>query len=57
MGRVFVWLIAGTSLLTFAPRPAMSEPRYAIAMQGEPALLADYKHFDYVNPDAPKGSS
>ncbi len=57
MGRVFVWLIAGTSLLTFAPRPAMSEPRYAIAMQGEPALPADYKHFDYVNPDAPKGGS
>jgi peptide/nickel transport system substrate-binding protein len=57
MGRVFVCLIAATSLLTFAPRPAMSEPKYAIAMQGEPELPPDYKHFDYVNPDAPKGGS
>ena len=27
----------------------------AIAMHGEPALPADFKHFPYVNPDAPKG--
>ena len=27
----------------------------AIAMHGEPKYPADFKHFDYVNPDAPKG--
>jgi peptide/nickel transport system substrate-binding protein len=29
--------------------------RHAIAMHGEPALPADYRHFPYVNPEAPKG--
>ncbi|TQV83926.1 ABC transporter substrate-binding protein [Denitrobaculum tricleocarpae] len=28
---------------------------HAIAMHGEPKYPADFKHFDYVNPDAPKG--
>lgn len=40
--------------------PALSvnaEPRHAIAMQGEPALAPDYKHFPYVNPNAPKGGA
>src|ERR1700704_4047700 len=32
-----------------------AEPRHAIAMHGEPALPADFTHFRYVNPDAPKG--
>lgn len=36
-----------------------AEPRifksHAIAMHGEPKYPADFKHFDYVNPDAPKG--
>lgn len=38
-----------------APWTAAAEPRHAIAMQGEPALPSDYTHFDYANPDAPKG--
>ena len=28
---------------------------HAIAMHGSPKYPADFKHFDYVNPDAPKG--
>lgn len=28
---------------------------HGISVFGEPALPADYKHFPYVNPDAPKG--
>ena len=57
MGRVLVWLIAAISFLAFSLQPAMSEPKHAIAMQGDPALPADYQHFDYVNPDAPKGGN
>lgn len=57
MGRILVWLIAAISFLGLAPGPAMSEPKHAIAMQGEPALPAGYTHFNYVNPDAPKGGS
>ena len=28
---------------------------YSISLLGEPKYPADFKHFDYVNPDAPKG--
>jgi peptide/nickel transport system substrate-binding protein len=58
--RVFPWLTAGLALATswaLCLPPAAAAPRYAIAMQGEPALPADYTHFDYANPDAPKGGS
>ena len=34
---------------------AAAEPTHGIAMHGEPALPADFQHFPYVNPDAPKG--
>ena len=30
---------------------------HAIAMHGDPLYPADFKHFDYVNPDAPKGGT
>lgn len=35
---------------------AQAEPRHALTLYGEPPKYpADFKHFDYVNPDAPKG--
>ncbi len=34
---------------------ATAEPSHGIAMHGKPALPANYAHFPYVNPDAPKG--
>jgi len=57
MDRILVRLIAATSFLAFTLLPAQSEPKHGIAMQGEPALPPDYQHFDYVNPDAPKGGN
>ncbi|MBZ9677641.1 extracellular solute-binding protein [Mesorhizobium sp. ES1-1] len=57
MGRVLVWLIAAIPIFALSHLPATAAPKHAIAMQGEPALPADYGHFDYVNPDAPKGGS
>ncbi len=30
-------------------------PRHALILHGEPRYGADFRHFDYVNPDAPKG--
>lgn len=33
------------------------KPQYAIAMHGKPKYGPDFKHFDYVNPDAPKGGT
>ncbi len=37
--------------------PARAEAVHALAMHGEPKYKADYTHFDYVNPDAPKGGT
>ena len=37
--------------------PACAAPSHAIAMHGEPKYPADFKHFGYVHPDAPKGGS
>jgi peptide/nickel transport system substrate-binding protein len=34
---------------------AAGEPRPSIAMHGEPLLAADFDHFAYANPQAPKG--
>jgi len=43
-----------------APEPAAGQGgekvwRHAAALVGEPTYPADFKHFNYVNPDAPKG--
>ena len=37
--------------------PAHATPKHGIAMQGEPALPADFSHFPSANPDAPKGGA
>lgn len=56
-----VFLLAlGTSLaLTL---PALSSPEelkrhHALSLIGEPKMPADFKHFDWVNPNAPKGGT
>ena len=39
------------------PQPAPVEPRHALAMHGEPKYGPGFDHFDYVNPQAPKGGA
>jgi len=39
-----------------APADAVS-PTHGIAMHGEPKYPPDFTHFDYVNPEAPKGGT
>ena len=36
---------------------SVSRSVHGIAIHGEPKYGADFTHFDYVNPDAPKGGS
>lgn len=50
------------AILTFAIFAAIARPlaaesmvHHALSLIGEPKYAADFKHFDYVNPDAPKG--
>jgi peptide/nickel transport system substrate-binding protein len=57
MRRLLLALCAAMALSPLVSRTASAEPRHAIAMQGEPALPQDYRHFSYVNPNAPKGGS
>ncbi|MDU9389432.1 extracellular solute-binding protein [Pseudomonas sp. zfem002] len=45
-------LLAGLSV------PSLAAPQHAVTLYNEaPKYPADFKHFDYVNPDAPKGGT
>ena len=40
-----------------AATTAVAEPRHGISVFGELDYPADFKHFKWVNPDAPKGGA
>jgi microcin C transport system substrate-binding protein len=46
-------MVAVISCVTAAD--AVAEPRHGLSVFGELKYPADFQHFDYVNPDAPKG--
>lgn len=51
-------LIALTGLANAEPAPQPSAGSHALTLYGEPpAYPADFEHFAYVNPDAPKGGT
>ncbi|WP_448204822.1 extracellular solute-binding protein [Azospirillum sp. sgz302134] len=54
MRRIAVCVLIALMAAGTAGR-AGAEPRHGIALYGEPKYGADFKHFDYVNPNAPKG--
>ena len=45
---------AVAAVFALAPT-ASAEPRHGLSIFGDLKYPADFKHFDYVNPDAPKG--
>jgi len=49
------WLALIFACLCVTVPSQASEPTHAVAMHGEPKYGPDFQHFDYVNPDAPKG--
>ncbi|MBK5005653.1 extracellular solute-binding protein [Pseudomonas sp. S32] len=50
--------LAGSLLLACLSLPALAAPQHALTLYDEPPKYpADFKHFDYVNPDAPKGGT
>ncbi|MCS3468734.1 microcin C transport system substrate-binding protein [Pseudomonas sp. JUb42] len=58
MRFVFSSLIAVTLTLASAFQSLSAAPQHALTVYGEaPRYPADFKHFDYVNPDAPKGGT
>ena len=54
MGMAMRAVAAGVVLLVSAGLAA-AEPRHGLSTFGELKYPADFKHFEYVNPDAPKG--
>lgn len=48
-------LLAGGAALMLAVFPASAEYRHGLSVFGDLKYPADFKHFEYVNPDAPKG--
>ena len=55
--RHFAIIVAVTLALDAAGvrAPASAEPRHGLSIFGVLKYPADFKNFDYVNPDAPKG--
>ena len=54
----FPRLFAAAGLLAFFSAAALAQDwTHGTALTGEPRLGADFKHFPYVNPDAPKGGT
>lgn len=50
--------LAGSLLFACLSLSAMAAPQHALTLYDEaPKYPADFKHFDYVNPDAPKGGT
>ncbi len=58
MRFVFSSLIVAMLTLLSGLQVSSAAPLHALTVYGEaPRYPADFKHFDYVNPDAPKGGS
>ena len=49
------FFVAAGIAVMLAAMPADAEPRHGLSTFGALKYPADFKHFDYVNPDAPKG--
>lgn len=51
-------LLAGAALLALVPFAAMAaSAKHGFALYGDVKYPPDFKHFEYVNPEAPKGGS
>ena len=57
--RALTWVAAAAAaILATAPATANDIKRHhALSLVGAPKMPADYKHFDWVNPSAPKGGA
>ncbi len=58
--HLMVRRLAVAAALLACAAPALAQPaqapfRAAASLMGEPKYPPDFKHFDYVNPNAPKG--
>jgi microcin C transport system substrate-binding protein len=58
MMRIFAKAFLAASLaLAASSLPGMAEPQHGLSLFGDLKYPANFQHFDYVNPDAPKGGT
>ncbi|HWE71514.1 MAG TPA: extracellular solute-binding protein [Stellaceae bacterium] len=50
-------LVAASLTLAIAASPSMAQPQHGLSLFGDLKYPANFQHFDYVNPDAPKGGT
>lgn len=57
--RLFITIILALLAMGFGPAPSFAADgwKHAMAIVGEPKYPQGFAHFDYVNPDAPKGGT
>jgi len=53
-GKAFLAALAALAMLS---APAAAEPRHGLSLFGDLKYPPNFAHFDYVNPDAPKGGT
>lgn len=53
--RACIKALTAMTLLLATALSATAEPRHGLSVFGDLKYAPDFKHFDYVNPDAPKG--
>ena len=53
--RACLALVGAFGLAELSSSPLRAEPRHGLSVFGDLKYPADFKHFDYVSPDAPKG--
>jgi microcin C transport system substrate-binding protein len=49
--------LAASVALAVSSLPGWAEPQHGLSLFGDLKYKADFQHFDYVNPDAPKGGT
>jgi microcin C transport system substrate-binding protein len=56
MMRIFAKAVLAASIaLAISSTPGMAEPQHGLSLFGDLKYPANFQHFDYANPDAPKG--
>ncbi len=50
-------IIAASSVICHLPSAAIAAPSHCLSLYGECKYKPGFTHFDYVNPDAPKGGA
>jgi microcin C transport system substrate-binding protein len=55
MNRILALASAVAVALLCTATPSLAQPRYGLSLFGDLKYPQNFKHFDYVNPNAPKG--